>query len=332
MTEKNRPALDDLSPRQAINKHDAEIDLFDLMIVLWKGKFVIFLSALLILMLAFVYLSFAKEKWVSKAIVTLPAVGQVANYNAMLSVLYIQSPQDKPSISDIQSQLFNRFNLSIGALATSLANLENPQTLLVKGDSSALTLSFTADDPHQAQEKLGHYISSIDNEVITEYGEDIRRSLSVKTKELSNILDAHKQIAVIKKQHRIDVIKQALKIAEESGVRKSQLNQAEFLSDDTLYLLGSDALTAMITNEASKPLNFDADYYIAERSLLSVTHLKIQTENLESFRYISKADLPLRRESPKKTLIMLFASIIGIVLGVSIVLGRNILLNYRNRS
>jgi chain length determinant protein (polysaccharide antigen chain regulator) len=153
----------------------------------------------------------------------------------------------------------------------------------------------------------------------------------VKAKELKEILDAHKQIAINKKQHRLDVINQALKVAEAAGLAKSQLSQAEYLSDDTLYLLGSEPLRAMVTNEATKPLDFDDDYYSAERALLSITHVTIQADNLQSFRYIAEADLPIRRDSPKKTLTVLLALILGGVLGSAIVIGRRIVSNYRSR-
>jgi len=333
MIENKKPDSDNFSSRRA--NDDNDINLLDLIVLLWKGKITIVITVFLTFALSLVYLNYVKEKWTSKAIVTLPAAGQVATYNANLSVLYAQSPQDKPSITDLQKQLFTRFSSSMSALSGSLANLESPLVLNIaqvnKGSNDALIISFNAQTANEAQKQLTHYITEIDKDVVSNYGEDIRRNLSVKAKELSDILDAHKQIAINQKQHRIDVIKQALKVSQDSGIHKSQLNQAEYLSDDTLYLLGSEALSAMIANESTKPLDYDADYYAAERALLSVTHLKIQTDNLDSFRYISKADLPIRRDSPKKTLTVLLALILGVVLGSSIVIGRNIVTNYRSR-
>ena len=179
--------------------------------------------------------------------------------------------------------------------------------------------------------QLTQYISQVNDEVVKDYGDDIKRNLSVKTRELTNTLDTYKQVALNQKEHRLDVIKQALKIADASNVGKLQVNQAEFLSDDTLYLLGSDALKAMVENENSKPLDFSKEYYDAQRALLAVTHLKIEVDNLQSFRYISQPDLPLKRVSPKKGLALILAFIIGALLGSFIVIGRNSLIIYRNR-
>lgn len=324
---------DDENSQQVFYHNNGEIDLIAITVQLWKGRLTILVTMTLFLVLTFAYLSVVKEKWTSKAIVTLPSAGQVANYNATLSTLYAQNPQDKPSITDLQNQMFTRFSASMNALSGSLANLEEPLILRIsqvsQGSNDSLIISFVSENAKHAQEQLTRYISTVNDDVVEDYGLDLKKNLGVKAKELSNILDAHKQIAINKKQHRIDVITQALKIAKDSGIDKSQLNQAEYLSDDTLYLLGSEALNAMIMNEATKPLDYDNDYYTAERALLSVTHVQIQTDNLQSFRYIAKADLPFRRDSPKKSLTILLAVLIGGLFGASLVIGRNIFENHR---
>lgn len=335
MKEGNTASSNNSVPQQVLISNDNEVDLIDVVIKLWKGKVIILSCVIVMLLFSLVYLNVVQEKWTSKAIVTLPSAGQVANYNATLSTLYSQNPQDKPSITDLQNQMFTRFSASMNALSGSLANQEHPKILTVQqvnsGSNDSLTISLVADSAKNAQEELSKYIAEINTDVVDDYGVDLKKNLGVKAKELSNILDAHKQIAINKKQHRIDVINQALIIAKQSGVTKSQLSQASYLSDDTLYLLGSDALNAMIVNEATKPLDFDDDYYIAERALLSVTHVQIQNDNLQSFRYVAKPDLPYWRDSPKKALTMLLALILGGVIGSSIVIGRNMVTNYRKR-
>ncbi|MGP2447710.1 LPS O-antigen chain length determinant protein WzzB [Pantoea stewartii subsp. indologenes] len=313
---------------------DSDIDLFDLVLQLWRGKVVIISTVIISVLIGVVYINVVKEKWVSTSTVTLPAAGQVANYNAALSIVYADSPQDKPSLTGLQTQMFNRFTASMSALAGALANLEKPLTLTlrpVKGSDDAVSISFVGQSAKEAQMQLTQYISQVNDEVVKDYGDDIKRNLSVKTRELTNTLDTYKQVALNQKEHRLDVIKQALKIADASNVGKLQVNQAEFLSDDTLYLLGSDALKAMVENENSKPLDFSKEYYDAQRALLAVTHLKIEVDNLQSFRYISQPDLPLKRVSPKKGLALILAFIIGALLGSFIVIGRNSLISYRNR-
>ena len=316
------------------NSDKNEIDLLDLVVQLWQGKITIIITAVIALILGVAYLSVVKEKWTSTATLTLPAAGQVANYNAALAIVYADSPQDKPSLTSLQNQLFSRFSASMGALSNALTNLQQPLTLRVSpvaGSNDAINISFVAPNAAIAQSQLTKYITQINDEVVKDYGYDIKRNLSVKTRELTNTLDTYKQVALDKKDHRIQVIKQALKIAQASTVNKLQVNQAEFLSDDTLYLLGSDALKAMVENENSKPLDFTREYYEAQRALLAVTHLKLEVENLQSYRYISPANLPLYRDSPKKSVIILLSLILGGLIGSVIVLGRGAVATYRSR-
>ncbi|WP_205956574.1 LPS O-antigen chain length determinant protein WzzB [Pantoea stewartii] len=319
-------------PKNSVSSKN-ELDLMDVFFQLWQGKKFIILGMVIALIIAAIYVSVVKEKWTSQATVTLPAAGQVANYNAALAIVYADTPQDKPSLSGLQNQLFGRFSASLSALSGALANLEEPLTLRIdsiKGRDDALNVSFVGHTAKEAQSQLSKYIDKINADVVKDYGDDIKRNLSVKTRELTNTLDTYTQVAINQKEHRLDVIKQALKVAQASNVDKLQVKQADFLSDDTLYLLGTDALNAMVANENSKPLDYGKEYYEAQRALLAVTHLKIEVENLQSYRYISEADLPFRRDSPKKALILFLSLIGGAILGGLFVLTRNALISYKN--
>jgi len=319
-------------PKNSVSSKN-ELDLMDVFFQLWQGKKFIILGMVIALIIAAIYVSVVKEKWTSQATVTLPAAGQVANYNAALAIVYADTPQDKPSLSGLQNQLFGRFSASLSALSGALANLEEPLTLridFIKGRDDALNVSFVGHTAKEAQSQLSKYIDKINADVVKDYGDDIKRNLSVKTRELTNTLDTYTQVAINQKEHRLDVIKQALKVAQASNVDKLQVKQADFLSDDTLYLLGTDALNAMVANENSKPLDYGKEYYEAQRALLAVTHLKIEVENLQSYRYISEADLPFRRDSPKKALILFLSLIGGAILGGLFVLTRNALISYKN--
>lgn len=335
MNQENKTPTDQSLLRQTFYNHDDELDLLDVVAQLWNGKKIIIATVILFLLLAVAYLFVAKEKWTSEAIVTQPSAGQVANYNAALNVLYSQSPQDKPGIAELQRQLFGRFSASINALSGSLQNLEDPLDLKVAsvtaGQNDPLSIKFTAQSAKEAQAQVTHYIKLVNDEVVDDYGADIKRNLEVKSRELNDSLTSQLKVAEDKKEQRVEALKQALKVAEGSGITTSQLTQAEFLSDDTLYLLGTKALSAAIANEATKPLPLDDNYYATQRALRLIKDLKIQVDNLQSFRYIMQPDLPIRRDSPKKGLTLVLAVLLGGIVGSAIVLGRNMTVAYRQR-
>ncbi|QHM74996.1 Chain length determinant protein [Mixta theicola] len=302
---------------------------------LWESKRTIIATIILFLMLTTVYLFLAKEKWTSEAIVAQPSAGQVANYNAALNVLYSQTPQDKPSVAELQRQLFSRFSSSLYALSGSLQNLETPLALKVApvnaGQTEPLSITFTAETAKEAQAQVAHFIKLVNDDVVNDYGADIKHNMQVKLRELNDSLASQLEVAENKKNQRIDKLKQALKIAENSNVVTSQLTQAEFLSDDTLYLLGSRALSAAIANEATRPLPLDDDYYATQRVMRLIKDLKIQADNLQSFRYIMQPDLPIKRDSPRASLVLLLAVLLGGVVGSAIVLGRNMIAVWKQR-
>lgn len=306
------------------NISDRDIDSFFSLKKLWQGRFLILSFLFFFAIAGIVYSNVVSEKWISRAVVTLPSSGQIANYDATLNVIYADNMSDKISIGDQQRQLFNRFSSSLNALSSSLANLEKPINLkvdlLTRGDSNILSVSIVESSAKKAQDELSKYLNQVNENVVQEISNDIKHDVGVKTKTLKDVLELNEQIAIDKREHRIKVIGQALKIAKQSGHDKSNLSQAEFLSDDTLYLLGSDALKSMIDNGSTRPLSFDESYYNAKRALLALTHFKIDLRDVKSFRYISNPDLPLKRVSPNKSLIIILFSLLGLVIGSLIVL------------
>lgn len=326
--EKHSARAGNSSPLSSNSKTEDEFDLFNLFIQLWKGKLIIFFSVGVMVLIAIAYLFLAKEKWTSEAILTQPSTGQVATFNNALSILYTQNIEDKVPLPDLQRQIFGRFSASAYALSGTLKNLEEPLFFNVKpitsGKDDPVSITFTSSSPKNAQDQLTHYINALNSEVADDFAIDMRRNIFVKQNGLKDSIAVQEQIAQDKKIHRIDVMKQALKIAEASNISTSQLKQAEFLSDDTLYLLGTSALNSMIINERTKPLAYDDYYYGSQKSLLSLSGLRIDFSKQQNFQYIKKPDLPIYRDSPKKSLTILLAILFGGVVGACIIILRNI--------
>lgn len=337
MSNENKSIGAGISPssQSGNNKKEEELDLLDVIYQVWNGKKTIFISIFIALIIAALYLVVAKEKWTSQTIISQPSVGQVAFYNNALSILYTQNLQDKISLPELQKQIFGRYAASAYALSGTLNNLENPLKFQVnqttKGKDDPLSITFTAPSAKEAQQQLTHYLNQLNTEVADDFAVDMRNNIFVKINGLKDSLAAQEKIAQDKKDHRIDVIKQAIKIAESAKISSTQLSQAEYLSDDTLYLLGTSALTSMIANEKTKPLELNDYYYETQRTLLALTKLRIDFSRLQNFQFIMKPDLPIKRDSPRKVLIVALAILLGGVVGAFIVISRNMSQNYRRK-
>lgn len=312
------------------NNQSEQIDLIDLLIQLWRGKIAIAAAMILAILIAVGYLVVAKEKWTSEAIVTLPDSGQVSNYSNAISVLDNQNL----TLIDVQQRFFGRFNSAIAALSEQLNNQQKPEKLTIesaaKDQPLPLKISYVANSAEQAQKTLNTYLQQINKRIVTELDDDLKTSVDSKISDLKDQLSAKEKVAKEKQQKRLDELNQALVVAQQSSITKPVVSQAETLSEDTLFVLGSEALSSMIKNEGSRPLPLDNSYFNARQALIAISELKSTPETTYAFRYVMKPTLPVRKDSPKKGLTLVLAALLGIIVGSGYVLGRNALRNYKS--
>jgi len=310
-----------------------QIDLIDLLIQLWRGKVTIVIAIVIALALAVGYLVVAKEKWTSTAIITQPDVGQIATYNNALNVLYGASA---PKVTELQTNVIGRFSTSFSALAETLENQEKPEKLAieqsVKGQQLPLTVSYVGASPEEAQRQLAEYIQKTDENVAKELELDLADNIKLQTTTLQDSLKTQEVVAQEQKDLRIKQIQEALRYAQQAGVTKPQIQQTQDVTQDSMLLLGSDALKSMIEHEATRPLVFSGNYYQTKQNLLDIEALNLEKAKLHSYRYVMKPSLPVRRDSPKKAITLVLAVLLGGMIGAGVVLGRNALRSYKGKA
>lgn len=314
--------------------HDPEqIDLIDLLVQLWRGKVTIVTAIVIAIVLAVVYLAVAKEKWTSTAIITQPDVGQIATYNNALNVLYGASA---PKVTELQTNVVGRFSTSFSALAETLDNQEEPQKLLieqsVKGQPLPLAVSYVGGSPEDAQRQLAEYIQQTDEKVAKELELDLVDNIKLQTTTLQDSLKTQEVVAQEQKDLRIKQIQEALRYAEQAGVTKPQIQQTQDVTQDSMFLLGSDALKSMIEHESTRPLILSDNYFQTKQKLLDIENLKLEGAELHAYRYVMKPTLPIRRDSPKKAITLVLAVLLGGMIGAGVVLGRNALRGYKAKA
>jgi chain length determinant protein (polysaccharide antigen chain regulator) len=310
-----------------------QIDLIDLVMQLWRGKMTIVVCVVVAILLAVGYLAVAKEKWTSTAIVTQPDVAQIATYNNALNVLYGSSA---PKVTELQTNVIARFSTSFSALAETLDNQQEPEKLTieqsVKGQQLPLVVSYVSDSPEGAQRQLSEYIQQIDDKVAKELETDLVDNIKLRTTTLKDSLRTQEVVAQEQKNLRIKQIQEALRYAEQAGVTRPQIQQTQDVTQDSMLLLGSDALKSMIEHEATRPLIFSDSYYQTRQNLLDIEALKPDGAELHTYRYVMKPTLPIRRDSPKKSITLVLAALLGGMIGAGVVLGRNALRVYKAKA
>ena len=218
-------------------------------------------------------------------------------------------------------------------VASVLDNQEEPEKLTiepsVKNQQLPLTVSYVGQTAEGAQMKLAQYIQQVDDKVNQELEKDLKDNIALGRKNLQDSLRTQEVVAQEQKDLRIRQIQEALQYANQAQVTKPQIQQTgEDITQDTLFLLGSEALESMIKHEATRPLVFSPNYYQTRQNLFDIESLKVDDLDIHAYRYVMKPTLPIRRDSPKKAITLILAVLLGGMVGAGIVLGRNALRNY----
>ena len=310
-----------------------QIDLIDLLVQLWRGKWLIAVFIAIALIIAGLYLAFAKEKWTSTAIITQPDAAQIGSYSNALNILY---GSNAPKLTEIQASVITRYNASFSALSQTLENGAVPESLTieptVKGQDIPLSIKYVSSSAEAAQKQVAQYIQQIDEQIQKELEVDLNDNIKQQVTSLNDVLGNQETIAQEQKDVRIKQITEALKYAEAANITTPKIQQTKEVTQETMFLLGTEALQSMIAHESSRPLTLSDSYYQNKQKLLDIQKLKIDPTTIHAYRYVMKPDLPIRRDSPKRSLVLVLAVLLGGIVGSGIVLGRNALRNYQSRA
>ena len=213
-----------------------QIDLLDLVLQLWRGKGTIATFVLVCIVLAVGYLSVAKEKWISTAIIAQPDAAQIATYNNALNILYGSAA---PAMLDVQTRVIGRFNSSFSALSQALDNQEVPEKLTiepaVKGEALPLSVSYTSVSAEAAQKQLAQYIQQVDEQTAKELAVDLKDNIQEQIKTLKDSLENQEKVAQEQKDLRIKQITESLKNAEAAKITSPQMQQTQDVTQETMF-------------------------------------------------------------------------------------------------
>ncbi|EBO0021286.1 LPS O-antigen chain length determinant protein WzzB [Salmonella enterica] len=305
-----------------------EIDLIDLAMQLWHGAATIIVFILAGILAAVGYLMLAEEQWTSTAIITRPDIGQVTSYYNVMTVVY---GKEAPGITEIQTAIADRFNSAFSALSDSLRNQKEPEKLsaepLKKGQPFPVKVSYVGTTAGEARRRLVEYLRQVEEKTVKELNEEMKTTIVLHTGFLLSALRQQEVVAREQKEQHIRQLEAALRYAEEAKIDKPHTRNTQYVTQDTMFLLGKDALKSMTENEATRPLTFSDDYYQMKQKLFDIRSLKPGI--VHPYRCIMKPRLPVRRDSPKTALTLVLAVLLGGMAGAGMVLGRNALRNYK---
>ena len=323
---------------QQPSHHSDEIDLFELVGTLWRKKLTIIAVMCITTMLAGAYAFAAKEQWTSEAVITTPTLSTISNLYAANQLL---------GQSDTIATVFKRFidsSASYDSIARFIADSDYFKTLssgknqseknqlldklvgqvsITPFDKTAtdkMKIVMPAETAAQAQALLKTYLEQSNTQVVSHVYADLSRQIADQLNSLSASMAAEKSVAEAKRQIELADIQSAILVAKQAGISKPEISASMELKPNNLFLLGDNALSAMLSGIEKQPLVLSDTYYSAQAKYFGLEKFKLDSKNIELFSYLKTASIPVTKDKPKKALILVLGALLGGMLGVAGVL------------
>ncbi|WP_051323483.1 LPS O-antigen chain length determinant protein WzzB [Budvicia aquatica] len=352
---------------QAGSRHanpNDEIDLFELLLRLWDKKGLILMVTLVTTLIAGIYAFTAKEQWTVKAYVSPPRMAQMDDY-LTLRRAFARVSGINADPQAIANHLFNRFTEMVSSPNEKLTYLS--ETAYVKQQTESMDsqakrvwltemadkglvtsppdekktlpyfmLSASADNPQTALALLTDYVERINDQVIAqdeaEFQNNLQAMILARQKEQQDIdfslqADRTNQLANLTRSHST---------AQRAGIKDYYANSAsnggtkiELANSVHKYMLGENFLSAEINSLMESPIVYPVRYHDISRELSLLAPLLQQQVTAQVYRYQLTPGEHVKKDRPKKALILVLGVLLGGMLGMGAVLVTDGIARYR---
>lgn len=337
--------------------HADEIDLISLFLTLWAQKQLIIAITFISTLFAGIYAFMASEQWTVKAYISSPRIVEIDEYLSLRRAFSrVSNTESNPQ--NLSHNLFNEFismasspNEKMQYLSTTpyfteqsqgmderakqllLNEITEKQLILSAPDEKKkqpyFTFSMTANDPELAKMLLEDYIKTINDKVIIQDDSEFRHSLAAmiqaRKKEKQDIEFKLKT----ERNNHLAALQQALETAKEAGIKDYYTNSAnqgetkiELANSIHRYMLGENYLKAEIQIQKNSPIVYPVRYHEIERELAMLEPLLQQQATAQAYRYQLSPDKYVKKDRPKRAIILILGFLIGIISSVTWVMIR----------
>ncbi len=343
-------------PQPAANAN--EIDLVNLIEILWRARTKIIATVFAFACVGILVSFLLPQKWTSQAIVTPAEPVQWQSLENMLTKLRVLDMDISVSRGDVFNLFIKKFqspslleeylrsspyvmdqlkgaDIDEMELHQAIVRLSEKMkavdTNLGKKNETSLytawTLSFTAPQAEEAQSVLKGYIQYISDIVVKETLEDIRNKLSIKTSFEKERLEMDRVRLKNQLEANIQRLNYSLEIANAAGIKKPVYSNGQAVKDDPDFSisLGADGIERKLEIEKSETdvaeINGELrnrQYHVEQLLAMNVSDVKFTP-----FKYQLTPSLPVKKDGPAKSMIVILAALLG-----GMVACGGVLLNY----
>lgn len=343
-------------PQPAANAN--EIDLVNLIEILWRARTKIIATIFAFACVGILVSFLLPQKWTSQAIVTPAEPVQWQSLENTLTKLRVLDMDISVSRGDVFNLFIKKFqspslleeylrsspyvmdqlkgaDIDEMELHQAIVRLSEKMkavdTNLGKKNETSLytawTLSFTAPQAEEAQSVLKGYIQYISDIVVKETLEDIRNKLSIKTSFEKERLEMDRVRLKNQLEANIQRLNYSLEIANAAGIKKPVYSNGQAVKDDPDFSisLGADGIERKLEIEKSvtdvAEINGELrnrQYHVEQLLAMNVSDVKFTP-----FKYQLTPSLPVKKDGPAKSMIVILAALLG-----GMVACGGVLLNY----
>lgn len=343
-------------PQPTVNAN--EIDLVNLIEILWRARTKIVATVFAFACVGILVSFLLPQKWTSQAIVTPAEPVQWQNLENTLTKLRVLDMDIGVSRGDVFNLFIKKFqspslledylrsspyvmdqlkgaDIDEMDLHLAIVRLSEKMTAVdanrdKKNETSlytAWTLSFTAPQAEEAQSVLQGYIRYISDIVVKETLEDIRNKLFIKTSYEKERLAMDRVRLKNQMEANIQRLNYSLEIANAAGIKKPVYSNGQAVKDDPDFSisLGADGISRKLEIEKSvtdvAEINGELrnrQYHVDQLLAMNVSDVKFTP-----FKYQLSPSLPVKKDGPAKSIIVILAALLG-----GMVACGGVLLNY----
>lgn len=329
-----------------------ELDIRGLFRTLWAGKRWIVGMALLFALVVLVYTFFARQEWSATAITDRPTVNMLGGYYSQQQFLRNLDNKINPTAAEqptVMDEAYKEFIMQLASWDTrrdfwlqtdyykqrmsgnsradaALLDELISDILYTPGDAAKSlsdSVKLVAETAPDANNLLRQYVAFASQRAAGHLNEELKGAWAARTIQLKAQVKRQEAVAQAIFARRVHNVEEALKIAQQHNLSRSATDvPAEELPDSELFLLGRPMLQARLENLQAVGPAFDLDYDQNRAMLTTLNVGPTLDPRFQTYRYLRTPEEPVKRDSPRRTFLMVMWGIVGGLIGAGIALAR----------
>jgi LPS O-antigen subunit length determinant protein (WzzB/FepE family) len=322
------------------------VDLMGLLQIIWRAKQRILVSVCCSVFIGLLVSFLLPQKWTSKSIITSPEPTQWSLLRQMLApiqVLEVNSDIDRDGVFNLflkkfqSQQEFKEYiihhpalmapfkDTNVDAVALNRAIVMMSEKMKAVNDNegrkndavpySSWTLSFTAPTPVEAQSILKGYIAFIAGKVVAQSLKSVRDAVVLETQIRKDKLAQERAKQANLQDVKIKRLNYSLQVAKAARIIRPAYSNGQAVKDDPDFsvVLGVDGIARKLDIEKSitDVAELDAGLRNSAYQLSLLEKVSVKAMTFPVLHYQQAASLPVEKDGPKTTMIVVLAALLG---------------------